>query len=204
MNRQVEIKLPLMEQFYTLQGEGRFSGKPAVFIRLAGCDVGCVWCDVKESWDAAAHSLVSIDKIVEDVLKTSCLFVVITGGEPTLYDLTDLTLKLADSNIKVAIETSGTNELKGHFDWVTFSPKKFKKPLNEYYSNSNELKVVVYHLSDLDWAKEHAEKVKGNCEFFLQPEWSKMDELMPAILAFVKLNPRWNLSLQTHKFIDIP
>lgn len=193
-----------MEQFYTLQGEGRFSGKPAVFIRLAGCDVGCVWCDVKESWDSAAHSLVSIDKIVEDVLKTSCLFVVITGGEPTLYDLSDLTLKLSDNNIKVAIETSGTNQLKGHFDWVTFSPKKFKKPLNEYYSNSNELKVVIYHLSDLDWAKEHAEKIKGNCELFVQPEWSKMDELMPEILAFIKQNPRWNLSLQTHKFIDIP
>lgn len=193
-----------MEQFYTLQGEGRFSGKPAVFIRLAGCDVGCVWCDVKESWDSAAHSLVSIDKIVEDVLKTSCLFVVITGGEPTLYDLSDLTLKLSDNNIKVAIETSGTNQLKGHFDWVTFSPKKFKKPLNEYYSNSNELKVVIYHLSDLDWAMEHAEKIKGNCELFVQPEWSKMDELMPEILAFIKQNPRWNLSLQTHKFIDIP
>ncbi len=204
MNGQVEIKLPLMEQFYTLQGEGRFSGKPAVFIRLAGCDVGCVWCDVKESWDSAAHSLVSIDKIVEDVLKTSCLFVVITGGEPTLYDLSDLTLKLSDNNIKVAIETSGTNQLKGHFDWVTFSPKKFKKPLNEYYSNSNELKVVIYHLSDLDWAMEHAEKIKGNCELFVQPEWSKMDELMPEILAFIKQNPRWNLSLQTHKFIDIP
>ena len=193
-----------MGQFYTLQGEGRFSGKPAVFIRLAGCDVGCVWCDVKESWDSAAHSLVSIDKIVEDVLKTSCLFVVITGGEPTLYDLSDLTLKLSDNNIKVAIETSGTNQLKGHFDWVTFSPKKFKKPLNEYYSNSNELKVVIYHLSDLDWAMEHAEKIKGNCELFVQPEWSKMDELMPEILAFIKQNPRWNLSLQTHKFIDIP
>ena len=204
MNGQVEIKLPLMEQFYTLQGEGRFSGKPAVFIRLAGCDVGCVWCDVKESWDSAAHSLVSIDKIVEDVLKTSCLFVVITGGEPTLYDLSDLTLKLSDNNIKVAIETSGTNQLKGHFDWVTFSPKKFKKPLNEYYSNSNELKVVIYHLSDLDWAMEHAEKIKGNCELFVQPEWSKMDELMPEILAFIKQNPRWNLSLQTHKFIDKP
>ena len=204
MNGQVEIKLPLMEQFYTLQGEGRFSGKPAVFIRLAGCDVGCVWCDVKESWDSAAHSLVSIDKIVEDVLKTSCLFVVIMGGEPTLYDLSDLTLKLSDNNIKVAIETSGTNQLKGHFDWVTFSPKKFKKPLNEYYSNSNELKVVIYHLSDLDWAMEHAEKIKGNCELFVQPEWSKMDELMPEILAFIKQNPRWNLSLQTHKFIDIP
>ena len=204
MNRQIEHKLPLMDQFYTLQGEGRYSGKPAVFIRLAGCDVGCVWCDVKESWDEAAHPLVPIDKIVEDVLKTRCSFVVITGGEPTLYDLTELTLMLSSNNIKIAIETSGTNQLKGNFDWVTFSPKKFKKPLKEYYSTANELKVVVFHISDLEWAKNHAIKITGKCDLYLQPEWSKMDELMPNILDFIKQNPQWNLSLQTHKFIDIP
>ena len=197
-------KLPLMEQFYTLQGEGRYSGKPAVFIRLAGCDVGCVWCDVKESWDEAAHPLVPINTIVEDVLKTRCSFVVITGGEPTLYDLTELTLILSSNNIKIAIETSGTNQLKGHFDWVTFSPKKFKKPLNEFYSNSNELKVIVFHVSDLQWAKDHAAKISGKCDLYLQPEWSKMDELMPKILDFINQNPQWNLSLHTHKFIDIP
>jgi organic radical activating enzyme len=196
--------LPLMEQFYTLQGEGRYSGKPAVFIRLAGCDVGCVWCDVKESWDEAAHPLVPINTIVDEVLKTGCSFVVITGGEPTLYDLTELTLLLSSKNIEIAIETSGTNQLKGHFDWVTFSPKKFKKPLNEFYSNSNELKVVVFHISDLEWAKNHADKISGKCDLYLQPEWSKMDVLMPEILDFIKQNPQWNLSLQTHKFIDIP
>ena len=204
MKGQAGNKLPLMEQFYTLQGEGRYSGKPAVFIRLAGCDVGCVWCDVKESWDETAHPLVPIAKIVKDVLETRCSFVVITGGEPTLYDLTELTLMLSSNNIKIAIETSGTNQLKGHFDWVTFSPKKFKKPLKEYYSNSNELKVVVFHISDLEWAKNHAIKISGKCDLYLQPEWSKMDELMPEILNFIKKHPQWNLSLQTHKFIDIP
>jgi len=197
-------KIPLMEKFYTLQGEGMHSGRPAVFIRLAGCDVGCVWCDVKESWDENAHPLEDIDDLVAYVLSTGCDFVVITGGEPTLYDLTVLTNSLATNNIEIAIETSGTNELIGHFDWVTFSPKKFKKPLEEYYNNSNELKVIVFHKSDLQWAVSHQQKIKNKCELYLQPEWSKMDQLMPEILDFIKLNPHWKLSLQTHKFIDIP
>ena len=197
-------KIPLMEKFYTLQGEGMHSGRPAVFIRLAGCDVGCVWCDVKESWDENAHPLETIDDLVAYVLSTGCDFVVITGGEPTLYDLTVLTNSLATNNIEIAIETSGTNELIGHFDWVTFSPKKFKKPLEYYYSNSNELKVIVFHKSDLQWAVSHQQKMKNKCELYLQPEWSKMDQLMPEILDFIKLNPHWKLSLQTHKFIDIP
>ena len=196
--------LPLMEQFYTLQGEGRYSGRPAVFIRLGGCDVGCTWCDVKESWNENEHPLVTLDKIVEDVLTTGCNFVVITGGEPTLYDLTKLTSMLKEKNIEIAIETSGTNTLKGKFDWVTFSPKKFKKPINEYYSCSDELKVVVFHSSDLRWAQKHANKLKNKCDCYLQPEWSKQDELMPLILDFIKSNPSWKLSLQTHKFIDIP
>ena len=204
MKNELKNRLPLMEQFYSLQGEGRYSGRPAVFIRLAGCDVGCTWCDVKESWDENDHPLVSLQKIVDDVLVTGCNFVVITGGEPTLYDLSKLTSLLKDNNIEIAIETSGTNSLKGNFDWVTFSPKKFKKPINEYYSCSDELKVVVFHSSDLRWAQKHANKLEKSCACYLQPEWSKQDELMPLILDFIKANPRWQLSLQTHKFIDIP
>lgn len=204
MKNILDDSLPLMEQFYTLQGEGRYSGRPAVFIRLGGCDVGCTWCDVKESWNENEHPLVTIDKIVEDVLSTGCNFVVITGGEPTLYDLTKLTSMLKEKNIEIAIETSGTNTLKGKFDWVTFSPKKFKKPINEYYSCSDELKVVVFHSSDLRWAQKHADKLNNTCDCYLQPEWSKQDELMPLILDFIKSNPSWKLSLQTHKFIDIP
>ena len=204
MKNILDDSLPLMEQFYTLQGEGRYSGRPAVFIRLGGCDVGCTWCDVKESWNENEHPLVTIDKIVEDVLTTGCNFVVITGGEPTLYDLTKLTSMLKEKNIEIAIETSGTNTLKGKFDWVTFSPKKFKKPINEYYSCSDELKVVVFHSSDLRWAQKHANKLKNKCDCYLQPEWSMQDELMPLILDFIKSNPSWKLSLQTHKFIDIP
>ena len=197
-------KVPLMEQFYTLQGEGFHAGRPAVFIRLAGCDVGCVWCDVKESWDEKAHPLVSINTILENVLNTGCKFVVITGGEPTLYNLSYLTTALKTNGIEIAIETSGTNPLRGEISWVTFSPKKFKAPLEDYYQFSDELKVVVYHPSDLKWAEEHAGKMKSNCRFYLQPEWSKMDELMPEILNYIKLNPKWNLSLQSHKFINIP
>ena len=204
MKNILDDSLPLMEQFYTLQGEGRYSGRPAVFIRLGGCDVGCTWCDVKESWNENEHPLVTLDKIVEDVLSTGCNFVVITGGEPTLYDLTKLTSMLKKKNIEIAIETSGTNTLKGKFDWVTFSPKKFKKPINEYYSCSDELKVVVFHSSDLRWAQKHADKLNNSCDRYLQPEWSKQDELMPLILDFIKSNPSWKLSLQTHKFIDIP
>ena len=204
MKNHLGNKLPLMEQFYSLQGEGRYSGRPAVFVRLAGCDVGCSWCDVKESWNEDEHPLVDIEKIVDDVLVTGCSFVVITGGEPTLYDLSGLTRLLKQNNIEIAIETSGTNTLKGDFDWVTFSPKKFKKPINDYYSCSDELKVVVFHSSDLRWAQKHASRLKGNCDCYLQPEWSKQDELMPLILDFIKANPSWKLSLQTHKFIDIP
>ncbi len=197
-------ELPLMEQYYTLQGEGFYTGRPAVFIRLAGCDVGCVWCDVKESWDEKAHPLVSINTIVDDVLKTGCKFVVLTGGEPTMYNLSFLTTALKTHGMEIAIETSGTNPLRGELSWVTFSPKKFKEPLEDYYRFSDELKVVIYHPSDLDWAKEQAAKMKSNCQFYLQPEWSKMDELMPSILDYIKANPKWKLSLQTHKFINIP
>ena len=159
---------------------------------------------VEESWDENAHPLVSINTILKNVLNTGCKFVVITGGEPTLYNLSYLTTALKTNGIEIAIETSGTNPLRGEISWVTFSPKKFKAPLEDYYQFSDELKVVVYHPSDLKWAEEHAGKMKSNCRFYLQPEWSKMDELMPEILNYIKLNPKWNLSLQSHKFINIP
>lgn len=198
------IELPVMEYFYTIQGEGFYSGRAAFFIRLAGCDVGCVWCDVKESWDHEAHPNLSIDFIVEEVLKSETNFVVITGGEPAMYDLTTLINRLKDHKIETAIETSGCYELIGNIDWYCFSPKKFKKPTEEAYTKANELKVVISHPSDFQWAEEHATKVNLECKLYLQPEWSKQERFLPEIIEYVKLNPRWRISLQTHKFMNIP
>ncbi len=198
------IELPVMEYFYTIQGEGFYSGRAAFFIRLAGCDVGCVWCDVKESWDHEAHPNLSNDFIIEEVLKSKTDFVVITGGEPAMYDLTTLINRLKDHKIETAIETSGCYELIGNIDWYCFSPKKFKKPTEEAYSKANELKVVISHPSDFQWAEEHAAKVNLECKLYLQPEWSKQERFLPEIIEYVKLNPRWRISLQTHKFMNIP
>jgi organic radical activating enzyme len=193
-----------MEQFYSVQGEGFFSGRPAVFIRLGGCDVGCVWCDVKESWEAANHPNTELIKIVADVLETSCRFVVITGGEPAMYDLTDLTVALKKEGIEIAIETSGVYPLHGSFDWVCFSPKKFKSPHPSIYAVANELKVIVFHPSDINWAEGHAAKVNSACKLYLQPEWSKREQMTPLIFDYIREQPKWNLSLQTHKYIDVP
>ena len=198
------IELPVMEYFYTIQGEGFYSGRAAFFIRLAGCDVGCVWCDVKESWNHEAHPNLTIDFIIEEVLKSKTDFVVITGGEPAMYDLTSLINKLKDHKIETAIETSGCYELIGNIDWYCFSPKKFKKPTDEAYSKANELKVVISHPSDFVWAEEHATKVNLECKLYLQPEWSKQERFLPEIIEYVKLNQRWRISLQTHKFMNIP
>jgi organic radical activating enzyme len=198
------IELPVMEYFYTIQGEGFYSGRAAFFIRLAGCDVGCVWCDVKESWDHEAHPNLSIDFIVEEVLKSETNFVVITGGEPAMYDLTTLINRLKEHKIETAIETSGCYELIGNIDWYCFLPKKFKKPTEEAYTKANELKVVISHPSDFQWAEEHAAKVNLECKLYLQPEWSKQERFLPEIIEYVKLNPRWRISLQTHKFMNIP
>ncbi|MCE2743813.1 MAG: 7-carboxy-7-deazaguanine synthase QueE [Fluviicola sp.] len=198
------IELPVMEYFYTIQGEGFYSGRAAFFIRLAGCDVGCVWCDVKESWDHEAHPNLTIDFIIEEVLKSKTDFVVITGGEPAMYDLTTLINRLKDNKIETAIETSGCYELIGNIDWYCFSPKKFKKPTEEAYTKANELKVVISHPSDFQWAEEHAAKVNLECKLYLQPEWSKQERFLPEIIEYVKLNPRWRISLQTHKFMNIP
>lgn len=197
-------ELPVMENFYTIQGEGSYSGRAAYFIRLAGCDVGCVWCDVKESWDANEHPLVSIENLMLQVEKSGTDFVVITGGEPAMYDLSTIVNELHARNIEVAIETSGCYELTGAIDWYCFSPKKFNAPVEEAYQKANELKVVIFHPSDLAWAEEHAQKLNPDCKLYLQPEWSKQDKLLPLIIDYVKSNKKWRISLQTHKFMQIP
>jgi organic radical activating enzyme len=199
-----KVALPIMERFYTIQGEGRYSGRAAYFIRIAGCDVGCVWCDVKESWDAEIHPLLTIDEIIEEIKLTPTEFVVITGGEPAMYDLTTLVEKLHENNWEVAIETSGCYPLKGAIDWYCFSPKKFKAPCEEAYQKAAELKVVIFHKSDFEWAEKHATLVNSNCLLYLQPEWSKQEQLLPLIIEYVKKNPKWKVSLQTHKFMNIP
>jgi 7-carboxy-7-deazaguanine synthase len=198
------VELPVMEEFYTIQGEGFYSGRPAYFIRLAGCDVGCVWCDVKESWDPEIHPLKTIDSLVQHAVDSACGFAVITGGEPAMYDLNTLINKLKQKGIETAIETSGCYSLKGEIDWYCFSPKKFKKPCDEAYERASELKVVIAHLSDLQWAEEHAARVSENCKLYLQPEWSKRERFLPAIIDYIKEHPRWRISLQTHKFMNIP
>ena len=197
-------ELPVMEEFYTIQGEGFYSGRPAYFIRLAGCDIGCVWCDVKESWDADIHPLISIDSLVENAASSSSNFVVITGGEPAMYDLNTLIDKLKYRGIQTAIETSGCHPLKGDIDWYCFSPKKFKAPIDEAYDLASELKVIIAHSSDLQWAEKHASRVSKSCRLFLQPEWSKRERYLPEIIDYVKEHPQWRISLQTHKFMNIP
>lgn len=196
--------LPLMEQFYTIQGEGYYQGHAAYFIRLGGCEVGCVWCDVKESWDVNAHPRVAIDEMVANAKASGTSIVVITGGEPAMHDLTALTAALQQAGLKTNIETSGAYPLTGTWDWVCFSPKKFKAPDPSVFADANELKVVIYHKSDLAWAEELAARVGPGCMLFLQPEWSKEKEMLPLIIDYVKANPRWQVSLQVHKYMNIP
>lgn len=198
------IELPIMEEFYTIQGEGFHTGRAAYFIRIAGCDVGCVWCDVKESWTAGDHQLMTLDVLVEHVIESGTEFCVITGGEPCMYDLTALTAKLKAHDIELAIETSGCYELKGQIDWYCFSPKKFKAPVEDAYEKANELKVVISHPSDFDWAEGHAAKVPSDCKLYLQTEWSKRERFLPLIIDYVKKHPKWKISLQTHKIMNIP
>jgi len=204
MQKSSASSLPLMEHFYTLQGEGRYTGHAAYFIRLGGCDVGCVWCDVKESWDANAHPLVHINDMVDFVHAAHSSIAVITGGEPLMHDLDELTSLLHEKKIRTHIETSGTHPLTGKWDWICFSPKKFKAPLDEVIQVANELKVVVYNKSDLDWAEQFAARVSKDCLLFLQPEWSKEKQVTPLIIDHIKTNPKWILSLQTHKYLNIP
>jgi len=204
MANAVEEYYPLMEHFYTIQGEGFNSGKSAYFLRLGGCDVGCVWCDVKESWPADTHPKASSTEMLNLVLQSGAKNVVITGGEPLMYNLDNLCKLLINNSLNVFLETSGAHPFSGKFDWICLSPKKFKKPLDEWYEKANELKIIVYNQSDFRWAEEHAKKVKGHCKLYLQPEWSKEKHMLPLIIEFVKKNPRWTLSLQTHKYMNIP
>jgi 7-carboxy-7-deazaguanine synthase len=196
--------LPLMEDFYTIQGEGSFQGLAAYFIRLGGCDVGCVWCDVKESWDASAHPVVPVKDIVSRAKHSGADIVVVTGGEPAMYDLSSLTRELKEVGLRTHIETSGAYPLTGKWDWVCFSPKKFKAPKPSVYGLADELKVVVYNRSDFAWAEEFAANVNPECKLYLQPEWSKEKEMLPLIIDYVKANPRWRISLQVHKYLNIP
>ncbi len=196
--------LPLMEEFYTIQGEGFNTGKAAYFIRIGGCDVGCHWCDVKESWDANIHPLTSIEKIITNVLEWKAPSVVVTGGEPLIYNLDALTAELKKKNIETFIETSGAYKLSGNWDWICLSPKKTMTPLPEVYAKANELKVIVFNQHDFKWAEEQAAKVGKDCFLYLQPEWSKHIELIPQIIEYVKNNPKWMISLQTHKYMNIP
>ncbi len=196
--------LPVMEHFFTLQGEGYHSGRAAYFIRLAGCDVGCVWCDVKESWTISPEQYLTIDQLLEALSNSAADFVVITGGEPTMHDLTELTSVLKENGFEIAIETAGVHPLKGHIDWYCFSPKKFKAPIEEAYSKANELKIVIAHPSDFEWAETHAQKVGPNCKLYLQTEWEKQDRLLPLIIDYIKRNKKWKISLQSHKYMQIP
>ncbi len=200
----LELGLPVMESFYTLQGEGFHSGKAAYFIRLGGCDVGCVWCDVKESWDAEAHPQFRVEDIVNGALEYPGRLAVITGGEPLMYDLNELTAELKQKGFQTNIETSGAHPLSGDWDWICFSPKKFKAPLEEFYAVANELKVIVYNSSDFDFAEKHAAKVNPDCKLFLQVEWDRRERMMPSIVEYVKANPQWRVSIQTHKYMNIP
>ena len=195
--------LPLMEEFYTIQGEGFHSGKAAYFIRIGGCDVGCHWCDVKESWNANLHPPTNTDTIINNVKKYAKT-VVVTGGEPLMWNLDYITNLLQKNKIKTHIETSGAYKLTGKWDWICLSPKKTKLPLDDIYSKADELKIIIVAENDFKFAEEQAIKVTENCELFLQPEWSKHEEMIPLIVNYVMKYPQWKISLQTHKYLNIP
>ena len=199
-----DTALSVMEHFYTLQGEGFHQGRAAYFIRLGGCDVGCVWCDVKDSWDADKHPKYSIEQLVTEVKKTPTQLVVITGGEPLMHNLDELTTALKASGLQTNIETSGAHPLSGQWDWICLSPKKFKEPLPGILPHANELKVVIFNKSDFDWAEKYAALVSPSCKLYLQPEWDKAAQVTPLIIDYIKAHPQWELSLQVHKYINVP
>ena len=196
--------LPLMEAFHSIQGEGFFAGKSSYFLRIGGCDVGCHWCDVKESWDPNLHPLTEVDKIVEDIKKYSVKIVVITGGEPLMWNLEYLCKKLRNLDLKIHLETSGAYNLSGEFDWICLSPKKNLKPLNEVQVIADELKVIISNKNDIRWAIDQSNKVNSDCKLYLQPEWSKKEIILPKIIDFVSKNQNWRISLQTHKYMNLP
>lgn len=198
------VTLPVMEHFYTIQGEGFHQGKAAYFIRLGGCDVGCVWCDVKDSWNAEKHPQYEVGTLVTEVKKTAAKLVIITGGEPLMHNLDALTKELKAAGLQTNIETSGAHPLSGTWDWICLSPKKFKLPLPEIIPLANELKIIIFNKSDFEWAEKYAALVSPSCKLYLQPEWDKSAELMPMIIDYIKANPKWELSLQIHKYINVP
>lgn len=194
----------MAEDFYTVQGEGYHTGKPAYFIRLGGCDVGCRWCDAKFTWRAGMFPLTDVDELVARAIKEPARAFVITGGEPTLYPLDYLTESLKSKGVEIFLETSGAYTLTGTFDWICLSPKRQKPPMDEIWSKAHELKVIVESEEDIAWAEACAAKVGEGCMLFLQPEWSRFDSMMPMIVDYVKANPSWNISIQSHKFMRIP
>ena len=214
--RDIDNELPVMESFYTLQGEGFHQGKAAYFIRLGGCDVGCVWCDVKDSWNADVHPKFSIDEIVSKAnsewlvasgkleVENEKPIIVITGGEPLMHNLDKLTQALQSQGFETNIETSGSSSLSGNWNWICLSPKKIKAPLPEVLPLANELKIVIFNKSDFDWAEKYAALVNPNCLLYLQPEWDKANVVTPLIVDYIKANPKWRLSLQVHKYINVP
>lgn len=193
-----------MERFYTIQGEGVYTGFPAWFIRLAGCDVGCVWCDVKESWSTENYPVLDSEFLAQEAALSGTNIVVITGGEPCLYDLTELCNALHQKGLKVHLETSASSPILGNFDWICISPKKFKAAIPSELIKANELKVVVFHPSDIEWAQSFVKDISKDCKLLLQPEWSKSNKVLPLCIDFVKKNTNWQISLQTHKFMQIP
>jgi organic radical activating enzyme len=197
--------LPVMEHFYTIQGEGFHQGRAAYFVRLGGCDVGCVWCDVKDSWNADIHPKLTAEEIIIEIKKhTQNGLVVITGGEPLMHQLDELTIKLQAEGFETNIETSGAHPLSGHWNWICLSPKKFKAPLDEILPVANELKIVIFNKHDFEWAEFYAAEVNSNCKLYLQPEWDKAAIVTPIIIEYIKSNPKWELSLQIHKYINVP
>jgi len=198
------MQFPVMEHFYTIQGEGVHAGKPAYFVRLAGCDVGCVWCDVKESWPTEGFPMHTVAEICDWVKSTAAEIVVITGGEPAMYDCNSLVDALHSEGYRVHVETSAAYPLQGNYDWVCISPKKFKQPQANEMGKAHELKVIVFNDSDFEWAEKWAETCSTDCALLLQPEWEKRDKMMPKIIDYVKENPRWRICIQTHKVINVP
>lgn len=208
VNRECQ-QLPVMETFYSLQGEGFHQGKAAYFIRLGGCDVGCFWCDVKESWNASLHPQKTIEEIQKAISHQLLAIspkpiIVITGGEPLLHNLDVLTQQLQSANFKTHLETSGSSPLSGFWNWICLSPKKFKEPLPEVFAAANELKIIIYNKNDFNWAEKNAANISPNCKLYLQPEWSKSANVTPLIIDYIKSNPQWQLSLQIHKYINVP
>lgn len=197
-------RLPLVEDFYTIQGEGFHTGKPAYFIRLGGCDVGCAWCDAKYTWNPRLYPPTDIDVVVERAVACAAQSIVITGGEPLMYPLGALTAKLRERGLKIFLETSGSHPFSGVFDWVCLSPKRKQPPLEEAFARADELKVIIGSEADFEWAESNAAKVGAECMLYLQPEWSVSERMMPSIVEYAKSNPRWNISIQSHKFMRIP